>query len=419
MAWWWTLAAVAIVMALWVQTRIYELHPHPGQTLCEARKVGLVIVGHGVVSRGLIAAIVAHEATTNQRVDFCGARLHIVAVGDATAGGFMQVSTGFSMPQAQALYTHGVESATLEDGDDNEIERVGTLGDVVMSMLLFGHCDRYIVVDCAAHGGHWKDLVLAKKSGFGLAFSNRLHLTGDYNETYARIALDRSQKRSRLVAYEATVGSGLPVLHTLERVAATGDHVHRVEARFSDANAYILDAIHHGSSWSDAVISAYENGLTEADPRDDLSGRVAARKMVILARQLGYKANLASVHVQDLVPAAMRNVSLSAFFAHLPQLDHEFEAQMNKSKETETILMYTGRVDGLGHIAVGLERYPRTSSFHRLLWTESVVAITTTWFPDAIVLKGAGAGTNGTVAALMADIAKLSCVLFTSCDVDS
>ncbi|KDO15792.1 homoserine dehydrogenase [Saprolegnia parasitica CBS 223.65] len=180
-----------------------------------------------------------------------------------------------------------------------------------------------------------------------------------------------------------------------------------------------MDALHRGSPFSEAVVSAYENGLTEDDPRDDLSGRVAARKMLILARELGHTTNMASVLVQDLTPPSMHNLSLSAFFAGLPQLDAAFEAQLNDSRASNTVLMYTGRLDADGAIRVGLEHYDRHSSFHRLQWTESLFALTTEWFPDAIVLKGAGAGTNGTVASLMADIAKLSCVLFTACDLTS
>ncbi|EQC36262.1 hypothetical protein SDRG_06367 [Saprolegnia diclina VS20] len=415
---WWPAAVVVTLTALWLQMHLYAQHPHPGQTLCDARKVGLVIVGHGVVPRSLVAAIAAHEA--DRRIDFCGGYLYVVAVGDSKTGGFLQQPTGFSWSQAQTLSTNGFEAASLEDDDEtSDVGHATSLSDVVMTMLAFGACDRYIVVDCAGHGSHWKDLVLARKAGFGLVLANRHHLAGAYNETYARLVFDRPPKRSRLVSYEATVGSGIPILPTLNRVKATGDDIHGVECRFSDAIAFIMDALHRGSPFSEAVVSAYENGLTEADPRDDLSGRVAARKMLILARELGHTTNMASVFVQDLTPPSMQNLSLSAFFAGLPQLDAAFEAQLNDSRAANSVLMYTGRLDAAGTIHVGLELYDRRSSFHRLQWTESLFAVTTEWFPEAIVLKGAGAGTNGTVASLMADIAKLSCVLFTACDLTS
>ena len=49
---------------------------------------------------------------------------------------------------------------------------------------------------------------------------------------------------------------------------------------------------------------AVERGYTEPDPRDDLSGRDAARKGLILARLLGYRG--APPAPEDLVPRALR-----------------------------------------------------------------------------------------------------------------
>ncbi|OQS06741.1 hypothetical protein THRCLA_01237 [Thraustotheca clavata] len=402
---WWVLAAAALAVGLWAQLYLNDLHPHPGQTPCEARKLGLVVVGHGIISRSLLAAVSAME----QRIDFCGASVHVVAFGDAKTGGFLKKYRGFDREQ--------LEHVTALDRDVDDVEHDQNLGQVVIDLIAFGHFDRYIIVDCAAHGNHTEDLILAKKAGFGIVFSNRHHLASEYNTTYSRLVYDAA-KPSRLVSYEATVGSGLPIINTLDRVLATGDHVHSVLCRFNDAIAYIMDAMHIGSSWSDAVIEAYENGLTEDDPREDLSGLVTARKMIILSRQLGHKTEMHAAFVQNLVPKALRNVSLHEFFSKLPQFNAEYEQQIKRAKDINAMLTYTGHINANGAVRIGLEQYSSSSSIYHLQYSESFIAISTDWFPDAIALKGAGAGTNGTVASIMADIAKLSCSLFILCDLN-
>ena len=52
---------------------------------------------------------------------------------------------------------------------------------------------------------------------------------------------------------------------------------------------YVVSAVSAGRPFSQAVREAVERGYAEPDPRDDLSGRDAARKALILARLLGYR----------------------------------------------------------------------------------------------------------------------------------
>jgi aspartokinase/homoserine dehydrogenase 1 len=54
---------------------------------------------------------------------------------------------------------------------------------------------------------------------------------------------------------------------------------------------FVLSEVSAGKAFSAAVLDAMSRGYTEPDPRDDLSGRDAARKGLILGRMLGYRGD--------------------------------------------------------------------------------------------------------------------------------
>ncbi len=66
--------------------------------------------------------------------------------------------------------------------------------------------------------------------------------------------------------------------------------------------------------FSELVRDAQRLGFTEPDPREDLSGNDVARKLLILAREIGLKMDIAEVPAQSLVPAALSRGAFSPRF---------------------------------------------------------------------------------------------------------
>ncbi|MFU8830508.1 MAG: bifunctional aspartate kinase/homoserine dehydrogenase I, partial [Wenzhouxiangella sp.] len=121
--------------------------------------------------------------------------------------------------------------------------------------------------------------------------------------------------------YEATVGAGLPIIQTLRDLIDTGDRVLRIDGILSGTLAYLFNRYAQDMSFAELVREARQAGYTEPDPRDDLSGTDVARKLVILAREMGLEIELAQVSVESLVPAGTNNQSVDEFLAGLGQMD--------------------------------------------------------------------------------------------------
>jgi hypothetical protein len=154
-------------------------------------------------------------------------------------------------------------------------------------------------------------------AGLHIVTPNKRAGSGPYGRWQVLQGLRREAGRRWL--YEATVGAGLPVINTLHELQRTGDRVARVEGVFSGTLSYVFNRLGEGAKLSEAVSEAKARGYTEPDPRDDLSGTDVARKLVIVAREMGLVLELDDVVIEPLVSPALAAVEgVEAFMAALP-----------------------------------------------------------------------------------------------------
>src|SRR5580704_5459198 len=267
-----------------------------------------------------------------------------------------------------------------------------------------------VLVDCtasAAIAGRYADWLAAgihivtpnkKANSAELAYYHRLH--------------EARRAGASHYLYEATVGAGLPVVHTLRDLRETGDEITSIEGIFSGTLAYLFNVFDGQVSFSQIVRDARQRGFTEPDPRDDLSGMDVARKLIILGREMGLALELKDVQVQSLVPSELAGGSIEEFMGQLPRYDAAMLARLQEARARGKVLRYTGRITAAGEATVGLKELDASHPFANIALTDNVVRFATRRYCDnPLIVQGPGAGPEVTAGGVFADLLRLSAYL--------
>jgi len=209
--------------------------------------------------------------------------------------------------------------------------------------------------------------------------------------------------------YEATVGAGLPIMQTLRDLRETGDEIRKVEGIFSGTLAYLFNVWDGAESFSSVVKTAKAKGYTEPDPRDDLSGTDVARKLVILAREMGMRLELGDVALEGLIPPQLVGVGVEEFMARLGELDAPMLAKLEAARARNKVLRYVGALDAASNKAtVGLVELEKSHPFANINLTDNVVRfVTSRYDQNPLVVQGPGAGPAVTAGGVFADLLRV------------
>lgn len=130
------------------------------------------------------------------------------------------------------------------------------------------------------------------RAGKNVVTANKMILAR-YGEQLSELA----HRKGCSLAYEASVGSCIPVLQSLDHTLATEAFSSLAGILNGTCNFILSRMERDGFAYEDAVREAQRRGLAEADPSSDVSGADAACKLVILARK-AFNASLRPGDVQ-------------------------------------------------------------------------------------------------------------------------
>ncbi len=219
---------------------------------------------------------------------------------------------------------------------------------------------------------------------------------------------DLLQLRQKYFLYETNVGAGLPVMSTLRDLIASGDEINKIEGILSGTLSYLFNAYDGTVPFSELVREAQRMGFTEPDPRDDLSGEDVARKLLILAREIGLRMDINQVRVHSLVPRALSRAPFSPrFFQAFARYDADMLKRVTAARARGNVLRYVGVLEH-GRAQATLKECPLTHPLAAAKGSDNIIAFTTERYARTpLVVQGPGAGADVTAMGVFSDILKL------------
>jgi aspartokinase/homoserine dehydrogenase 1 len=343
------------------------------------------VIGAGLLGRRLLDLLARQAPALREQH-----RLNLQLVGVADSRRFVLEETGLAPDDAAARLSDEAP------GDPAEVL------DALVGRLAGARLERLVVVDATPSPAVARRHADLLRAGVAVVTPNKAATAADA-AAWAE-ARRAAQQGEAPYLYETAVGAGLGVVATLRDLLRTGDTVHRIEGVLSGTLSFVFNAMRDGAAFSEAVREAQARGLTEPDPRDDLSGRDVARKLALLAREMGLDADPADAVVEGLVPEPLQDAPLQAFLWSLPAFDAEWRARLDAA---DGQLQYVARLGEDGAIRAGVEAVAPGSPLADLRGPALVVAFhTARYTPEPLVIQGPGASAAVTAAVLLADVVR-------------
>lgn len=353
----------------------------------ESQRINLFIAGYGTVSKALVEIIHSRKEHIKSKL------------------GKELVICGLSNSKNYIINKNGIEQGIdLSKGEPNTDNKyIQEIFNYKLSNSIF--------VDCTANRSIASYYVDLFRNKFSVVTCNKIanSLSYDaYNELFTTVITEGVKYK-----YETTVCAALPVLETISQLVNCGDKIYKIEGILSGTLNYLFSQYNGEKSFSELVKYAREAGYAEPDPRLDLAGTDVFRKFLISSREAGYSIESQDVDFTSFIPdniMAQHNTDFNGyaqeFYEKLKEYEPVMLEQYNRAKNANQKLRFIAQLDNTNGLkcSIGLKSIGSEHPFFSLEGTDNAVIIESEFYPNGIVIKGAGAGAKQTAGGLLNDI---------------
>ena len=359
---------------------------HDSFFLSDYQVLNLFVVGVGTVGGSLLDQIRMQQPKLMAQN---GLKLNVVGIASEFKMLFQADGINLDNYQAELEQNGGAVSPEL-------------ITDEILKMNIFNS----VFVDCTASpkiAGVYKSLL---ENNISVVAANKIATSSEY-EQYAYLK-DVARRRGVKYLFETNVGAGLPIINTINNLTNSGDKILKMEAVLSGTLNFIFNTISTDIPLSKAILMAKEARFAEPDPRIDLSGKDVIRKLVILAREAGYRVEQEDVIKNLFIPDKYFSGSLDDFWNTVSELDEEFEVKRKALAAQNKRWRFVATMEN-GKCDVGLQEVDSLHPFYDLQGSNNIILITTERYNEyPMMIKGYGAGASVTAAGVFADIISIA-----------
>lgn len=224
--------------------------------------------------------------------------------------------------------------------------------------------------------------------------------------------VNTADKHNSLWLGNTTVGAGLPINYAINDLHNSGDKITAIAGIFSGTLSWLFETYDGSVAFSHLLLDALAQGITEPDPREDLSGRDVQRKLLILARMAGFQLSLEDIDCTNLVPSTLQGLTTAQFLARAAELDDFFAEQVQQANKQQACIRYVARltVNEQGEISakVSLEQLAYNDAFANLTPCDNIFQISSQWYQEnPLIIRGPGAGRDVTAGGLHSDLVNI------------
>ncbi len=359
---------------------------HDSFFLSEYQVMNIFLTGIGTVGGSLLDQIKQQQPLLMKQN---GLKLNVVGIADIDKALFNRDGIDLETYK-EKLYSEGVP--TTPELLKNEI----------LKMNIFNS----VFVDCTASpkiASLYRELL---ENNVSVVAANKIAASSEYD--YYMGLKNLARQKGIKYLFETNVGAGLPIINTINNLINSGDRILKMEAVLSGTLNYIFNTISADIPFSKTIKMAQDARYAEPDPRIDLSGKDVIRKILILAREAGYKLEQDDVVKNLFVPDKYFNGSLDDFWATIGEMDAAFETKRQELESQNKRYRFVATMEN-GACSVGLQEVSASHPFYDLEGSNNIILITTErYLQYPMMIKGYGAGASVTAAGVFADIISIA-----------